>query len=161
MTKPPKKSAHKFPIITAIICLILALAAGFISLNLPRKVQLEPDSYGISEVTDIDKSEYEKMIAEKKSFVLMIDHEGCTATIKMRKMLQNLGENEQFKYYRIMWPDAKETNLHDYIKYSPSIAIINKGKIVAYLRADSDEDAAYYNDHDALKSWLISHIRFN
>lgn len=155
-----KKPKSKYPIFISIICLILAGVAIFTPLILTHKTTLDSGYYGESEVTDIDKSEYEKLIKEQKSFVLMIDHEGCTTTAKMREMLKNLSNNEQFKYYRILWPDAKDTNLHDYIKYSPSIAIIDKGKVKACLRADSDEDAKYYNNQADLESWLNSNINF-
>ena len=91
----------------------------------------------------------------------MVDNSGCTTTARMREMLKQLPENRRFSYYRIMWPDAVETNLHDYITYFPSLAIIKNGEIKYYLRADSDEDAIYYNDAAALQSWLEKRINYS
>ncbi|MBQ6393965.1 hypothetical protein IJH74_01845 [Candidatus Saccharibacteria bacterium] len=137
----------------------ITIAIVFIFSQKQHPVELDQEYYSDEvEAVDIDKSEYEKLITDRKSFVLMVDNPGCTTTEKMRRMLENLELN--FKYYRIMWQDARETNLKDYIKYFPSIVIIKKGRVVSYLRADSDEDTKYYNNGPDLKDWLEAHVKF-
>lgn len=137
----------------------ITIAIVFIFSQKQHPVELDQEYYSDEvEAVDIDKSEYEKLIADRKSFVLMVDNPGCTTTEKMRRMLENLELN--FKYYRIMWQDARETNLKDYIKYFPSIVIIEKGRVISYLRADSDEDTKYYNNGPDLKDWLEARVKF-
>lgn len=86
----------------------------------------------------------------------MVDNPGCTTTEKMRSMIEKFAAQLKLKYYRIMWPEAKETSLKESVKYYPSIAIIKDGKVKAALKADSDDDAKYYNNAADLEQWLKS-----
>jgi len=110
----------------------------------------------IGKPNDISGTEYEKMIAKKESFILMIDNPGCTTTEKMRTMIEKFAAQLKLQYYRIMWPEAKETSLRESVKYYPSIAIIKNGEVKAALKADSDDDAKYYNNATDLEQWLKS-----
>ena len=58
-----------------------------------------------------------------------------------------------------MFSEMKETSLHDFVKYYPSVVIVGEGKVRVFLRADSDEDADKYNDFEVLKSWLNDQIQ--
>ena len=155
-----KKSKRLYlVIVSCAITLVIAssvLLAIFWTNNLP--VTLDLQYYGDTEVIDIGKTDYETMLKDKKSFVVMVDNAGCTTTAKMRDMMKDLPE--KFTYYRILWPEAKDTDLASYVKYFPSIVVVEKGKVKYYLRADSDEDVKYYNDSAALESWLKSKINF-
>ncbi len=151
-----KSTVLKILVITIVAATIFAAGALtiFWANNLP--VTLDQQYYDNVEIIDINKDEYNELIADKKSFLIMIDNAGCTTTEKMREMMKNLPQ--QVTYYRILWPEAKETNLKDYVKYFPSLAVIEKGTVKYYLRADSDDDAKYYNNAADLKSWLDSKI---
>lgn len=124
-----------------------------------NRFRLDDEYYTSSEDISIDKDEYEKLIADKKSFVVMIDKPGCVTTEAMRKDMAS-STDLQFKYYRIMWKYVKDSSLHEYVKFAPSVAIVHKGEVVAWLSADSDEDSKYFNDTNALKEWLEKYIIF-
>ncbi len=151
-----KSTILKILVITIVVAIIFAAGALtiFWANNLP--VTLDQQYYDHVEIIDINKDEYNELIADKKSFLIMIDNAGCTTTEKMREMMRGLPQ--QVTYYRIFWPEAKETNLKDYVKYFPSLAVVEKGTVKYYLRADSDDDAKYYNNAADLKSWLDSKI---
>lgn len=151
-----KSTILKILVITIVAAIIFAAGALtiFWANNLP--VTLDQQYYDNVEIIDINKDEYNELIADKKSFLIMIDNAGCTTTEKMREMMKSLPQ--QVTYYRILWPEAKETNLKDYVKYFPSLAVVEKGTVKYYLRADSDDDAKYYNNAADLKSWLDSKI---
>lgn len=144
-----------FGIIGAVIVAIAALAVVF----WPRdsRFRLDDDAYGKSEWVSIDDSKYNKLIEEKHSFIVFVDKPGCLKTEDMSDWLKDLN----FKYYDLRWAYAKETSLHDYIKYTPSIAIIHDGEVVAWLDADAEEDKEYYNNPEALRDWLRSYIIFD
>ena len=74
--------------------------------------------------------------------------------------MKEFPEEMQFKYYRIMWSQAKESSLHESVKFVPSVAIVREGKIVDFLDADSAEDTDKYNDAEALRSWIDEYIKF-
>ena len=59
-----------------------------------------------------------------------------------------------------MWKDVKESSLHEYIKFAPSVAIIRKGEVKAWLQADKDEDGEYFNSAEALQRWIRKYIIF-
>ena len=124
-----------------------------------HRFRLDDEYYTTSEDVSIDKDEYEKLISDKKSFVVMIDKPGCVTTETMREDMAN-STDLQFKYYRMMWKYVKESSLHEYIKFAPSVAIIRKGEVKAWLSADKDEDSRYFNDIGALKEWLEKYIIF-
>lgn len=154
----PKKIAV---VAIAIFCLTVFFGGYFLIRSLaPKSFRLEEELYGKSEVTDISKDEYEKLIEEKKSFVVMVDKPDCYTTADMRKRMSEFPDDMQFRYYRIMWTQAKESSLHEYVKYVPSVAIIHNGSVVDFLNADSDEDTAKYNDAQALQDWLKEYILF-
>ena len=141
----------------AIIC-----AGGFAAWKIldNQSFRLDDEYYAKSEAIDINKDEYEKLISENKSFVIMVDKPGCITTPKMRENMANFPDDTQFKYYRMMWDEVKESSLHNYVKFTPSVAIIKKGQVKAWLQADRDEDMEYFESGDALKSWIRKYIVF-
>ena len=56
------------------------------------------------------------------------------------------------------YSDLKETELHNTVKFAPSIIIIKNKKVVAYLKADSDDDYDKYQDSESFTNWLESYI---
>ncbi len=166
MTKKSKKPINPKPnkiaiIAIAIFCVTIFFGGYFLIKSMvPKTFKLDAEYYGTSEAIDIDKEAYEKLIEEKKSFVIMVDKPNCFTTADMRKRMTEFPEDMQFKYYRIMWAQARESSLHEYVKYVPSVAIIHTGEVVDFLDADSDEDTAKYNEVQALQDWIKSYIVF-
>ncbi len=142
-----------------------ALVAGAIILavvliNSDTTFRLDEEYYAQSEAIDIDKDKYEQLIAEKKSFIVMVDKPDCYTTKDMSNFLTSLPSNFQFKYYRLMWSDARKSSLHDYVKFAPSLAIVKKGEVLAWLDADSEDDAEMFNNADALEKWIRKYVEF-
>lgn len=106
------------------------------------------------EMMELTGAEYEQLVAEEKSFVVFIDQGGCTTADRLKGYVKDYALEAGVKVYRMMFADARETSLHEYVKYYPSVAVVSKGKVVAWLRADSDEDADYYNDYEAFEGWM-------
>lgn len=106
------------------------------------------------EMMELSGAEYEELVADGKSFVVFIDQRGCTTADRLRGYMNDFALEAGVKAYRMMFNDVKETTLHDYVKYYPSVVVVSKGKVVAWLRADSDEDADYYNDYGAFEAWI-------
>ncbi|MBR0431118.1 hypothetical protein IJJ05_02425 [Candidatus Saccharibacteria bacterium] len=113
------------------------------------------------ELLEISAGEYEKLIEEKKSFVIFVDQNGCTTADRLRNYVIDWAREAKVRVYKIMFMEAKATSLHDYVKYYPSVAMISKGKVVAWLRADSDEDAEVYNNYEAFRSWVGQYLILN
>ena len=57
--------------------------------------------------------------------------------------------------------DFKKTTFHKKIKYAPSVLVVNKGKIIAYLDANSDDDLEKYQDVNKFEDWISKYIYFS
>ena len=90
----------------------------------------------------------------------MIDKPGCLKTAEMSVSLSGFPDDMQFKYYHLYWDDAKESSLHEKVKYTPSVALIHEGEVVDWLDADAKEDEPLYNDSKALQNWIREYILF-
>ena len=106
-------------------------------------------------------SEYEELIKEKKSFLVFIDQGGCTTADRLREYVSNYASEYGLRVHRMMFSEVKESSLHDQVKYYPSVAMISKGKVVAWLRADSDEDAEVYNNYEVFRDWVGQYLILN
>ncbi|MBQ3453087.1 hypothetical protein IJG28_02765 [Candidatus Saccharibacteria bacterium] len=110
------------------------------------------------ELMELTAEEYGRLIEEKKSFVVFVDQGGCTTADKLREYVRDWSEKSGVRVYRMMFKDMKDSLLAGFVKYYPSVALVSRGKVVTWLRADSDEDADIYNDYDVFSDWMKDHI---
>lgn len=112
------------------------------------------------EYTELLPDGYEELIKEKKSFVVVVDQGGCKTADKLREFVKEFAEKNKIKVYKMMFEDMKKTSLHDSVKYYPSVAVISRGKVIGWLRADADEDSDAYNKYEAFEAWANKYIKF-
>ena len=103
---------------------------------------------------ELDGARYEELVQNGGSLVVFVDQSGCTTAERLRGDVEDYAGDAEIRVYRMMFAEARETSLHDYVKYYPSVVIVSRGRAVGYLRADSDEDADYYNDYEAFRMWM-------
>ena len=144
-------------IISGVLLLIGVAILLFLILS-SKKIILDSDQFGSSEFIDISGEEYEKMSSEKKSFLVVVDQDGCITAAGMKKIAKEIMDEKNVKVYRIMFSDVREISMHDQVKHYPSFVIVEKGKIKAWLKADADEDTERYKNKEELKNWLDSYI---
>ena len=107
---------------------------------------------------DLDINKYEELIDAKRSFIVFVDQDGCTTADRLREYITGFMSKNGVSVYKMMFSDMKESSLHDFVKYYPSVVLISKGKPVVWLRADSDEDSEMYNNYDAFKKWINKYL---
>ena len=123
------------------------------------KVKLDAEYYADgAEFMELSAGEYEGLVEAKKSFVVFVDQDGCTTADRLREYVTRYMTETGILTYRMMFAEVKEASLHEKVKYYPSVAVVSKGKVVAFLRADEDEDADKYNDYDAFKAWIGKYL---
>ena len=103
---------------------------------------------------ELDAAGYEDLVKARKSFVVLVDQDGCTTADRLRGYASDWAAETGVRVYRIMFSEVKESSLHDLVKYYPSFVVVDKGVVRGYLRADSDEDAEMYNNYDTFKEWM-------
>lgn len=157
-----KKEKRGRKIVISVIILIVVLLMGGVLLAGgmsgwfdDSKITLDNEYYGEgAEFIGLSAGEYENLIKDKKTFLVFVDQGGCTTADRLRGYMKDYMKEKGILAYRIMFSDLKESSLHNKVKYYPSVAVVSKGKVVGFLRADVDEDAEMYNDYEAFKGWI-------
>ena len=111
------------------------------------------------EYIELSPAEYDNLIDEKKSFIVLVDQDGCTTADRLEGFVRDFAISRGFKVFKMMYSDVKKTSLYDFVKYYPSVAVISNGKVIGYLRADEDEDAPAYNNYDEFLRWISRHLK--
>lgn len=70
-----------------------------------------------------------------------------------------VSNKNQISLYKMSFENMKSTELNNKIKFYPSLAIFNKGKLVHYLDAEANEDKEYYKNIDELENWFFSYVK--
>ena len=151
---------RKFVVVLGAIFLAVGIVGLIITALSNQKFSLDSDQLGSTEYVDITGEEYENLMRDKKSFLVFVDQDGCITAEGLRKNLEEIQKGKNFKVYRIMFSDARETSMNDYVKYYPSIAIIKGGEIKSWLKADADEDIERYKTKTDLEDWLNNYIEW-
>ena len=145
--------------VVGLTTLFIGAVAGWFE---QKKVAIDEEYYCSEECDgeylDIDASEYDKLVGEKKSFVVLIDQGGCKTADRLREYAREYSKEAGVRVYRMMFEEMKKTQLHDNVKYYPSVVLVSKGSPVVWLRADEDEDADEYNDYDSFKKWMKEYL---
>ncbi len=165
-----KKKTSKKTIIGLVAALILVVVGGVLFVGAASGwfsgsvVAVIDEEYRCEnkchlELKDITSEEYEQMISDKKSFIVMIDQGGCKTAANLKDFAQIYSNSKRYQIFRIMFSDVKENSLGEYVKYYPSVAVISKGKVLTWLRADSDDDAPAYNTYSDFEAWTDRVVR--
>lgn len=127
--------------------------------NMPKqKFYLEDKYYGNSEFTTIESNDLNKLMNNKESFALFIYQPACVTSSDFEQVLYDFMQSNNIKIYKIAFSDIKNTKLNESIKYYPSFAIFNKGQMVDYLDANSDDDLKYYKSKVEFKKWFTNYV---
>ena len=126
------------------VLLLISIIIVIIKKMPEQKFYLEDKYYGNSEFTTIESNDLNKLMNDKESFALFIYQPACVTSSEFEQILYDFTKSNNIKIYEIAFSDIKDTKLSKSIKYYPSFAIFNKGKMVDYLDAESDNDLKYY-----------------
>ena len=143
-----------------IVTLVVVLTLGVVFVGAVSgwfddpKVKLADEYYGEFEMMELTGEEYERLVGEGKSFVVFVNQGGCTTAERLREYVTEWATEAGVRVYEMQFADVKETSLHESVKYYPSVVVVSRGKPVAWLRADADEDADMYNDKGAFDKWI-------
>ncbi len=122
------------------------------------KFYLEDKYYQSNELIEPTVAEVNKLFEDKESFAAFVYTPGCISCAEFEVVTNEFRENNNIVFYHIKQEVANETKIHDKVLYSPSAILVNKGKIVAYLDATSNDDLNYYKSADSFKNWLEQYI---
>ena len=95
----------------------------------------------------------------KKTFAVFIYESTCITSNDFNEILNEFSNKNQISLYKMFFENMKSTELNNKIKFYPSLAIFNKGKLVHYLDAEANEDKEYYKNIDELENWFFSYVK--
>ena len=159
-----KDKKKQLGVLGLIVALVIVLIGGLIFMGAvagwfddPKVVidgEYVCDNESGCDYMELTAGEYDELVKAQKSFVVFVDQDGCTTADRLRGYVSDWAASRGIKVYRMMFAEVKESSLHDYVKYYPSVVVVDKGMVRAWLRADSDEDAEMYNNYDAFNEWM-------
>ena len=127
-------------LIIIIVVLVVLIGIGSSIMYFSKKNEkfyIEDTFYNKGGLQDISINEVNKLIKNKKSFVLFTYNDFCTFSVPCDSVFEEASNKMNIEILQIPYRDFKETVLHKKIKYGPSVIIIKEGKVVKYLDAVS------------------------
>ncbi len=122
------------------------------------KFRLDDEYYRAGELRDIAAADFNQLVADKKSFIVMAHMLICPAEAPLHTTTQTLTSTDNLVIYGMTEEEFKQTSLSETIKYLPTAAIYRDGELVAWLDAESDADLPAYKSADGLRDWLSRYI---
>ena len=151
-----------------VVGVVAALILGVVVVGLfnnwfsNKKITLDNEYYcndgcedSLLELSDL---EYEKLVDDKGTFLIFVDQNGCNTADDMRGFVENYSLENGIKFYRMMFEDLRNSNLHEQVKFYPSVVIVENGEVKNFLKADSDDNKDAYEDYEFFEKWLDSYI---
>lgn len=102
----------------------------------------------------------DKLIKNKESFVIKMyaPSECGDDSESVRYRAEDLSEKYDIYIYDFTYDAFRKSSLYGYVKYAPSIIIINKGKIYAYTDAESDDDYELGKSLKKFEEWFKKYV---
>lgn len=122
------------------------------------KFYLDNNYYGINDFIKIDENKVNELQKNKASYVLFTYNSYCTFQVPCDDIFLEYMKNNNIRFNSISYEDYLKTDLVKTVKYAPSVILINKGNIVAYLDAENDEDLNKYQDTLEFTNWINQYI---
>lgn len=121
-----------------------------------NKVVLDDIYYNKGNFIDIDSKYIDN--EHHKSYVLFAYNSFCTFQIPCEDIFKEFMVKYKIDFLSINIDEYKKTKLYNTVKYAPTIIIVNDGKIIAYLDAESDADLNKYQDVKEFEEWINNYI---
>ena len=148
----------KIIIIFTIIISILVFTTILNNNNNKNKFYLEEKYYNNNSFIETNSKDIKKL--SKESYILFTYNNYCTLPIPCEYIFEDFMKKNNISIISIPFAEFKKTNYYKKVKYAPTIIIINKGKIIAYLDANSDKDLKKYQDINEFEKWIDNYIYF-
>lgn len=168
MAEKTKTRSHTWLII-GLLSAVIVVVVGFVFSRVLEKsgdivennpVVIDAEFYSEEGQKKITADELKAAIDQKKSFVLFVSYPICSEeTAQFKEYVREFQEKNKISFYYITTDDIDGTVVKDTIKYFPTVAVFEKGKIKNYLRFDSDEDLQYYKSIEGFSKWFYANVK--
>ena len=97
---------------------------------------------------------------KKESIIIYTYNNFCNFPIHCENVFKEFMDKYKIDFISIQFSEFKHTSFNKSIYYAPSIIIVNNGKVIDYLKADSDNDYDKYQKENVFEKWLSEYIYF-
>ena len=108
----------------------------------------------------ITVSKEELLSKESETYLLFTYNNYCNLSVPCDQIFAKFMKKYNIDILSIPYEDFKETSFYETVKFAPSILIIDKAEVIAYLDAEKDEDLNRYQDAEEFEKWLNEYIFF-
>lgn len=103
---------------------------------------------------------FENLVASKKSFVLYVSLPICSGdTAKFKQYVLDFQKKNHVSFYYLTSDYVKDTSIYETVKYFPSVITYEDGKIVNFLKYDSDSDKEFYKSYEGFEKWYNANVK--
>lgn len=124
-----------------------------------ERFYLEDKYYNNGNFISVSSIPLNKM--KDESFILFTYNNYCSMAKPCEEVFQEYMKKYKINFLSITFEEFKKTNFYKTVKYAPSIIVVEKGTIVAYLDAESNDDLNKYQDTNEFEKWLNNYIYFS
>ena len=98
---------------------------------------------------------------ENDNYILYTYNPYCTFEIPCDEIFKVFMNKYQISFLSMPFSEFKKTKFYENIKYGPTVVIVQKGNIVAYLDANSNFDLDKYQNSNTFEKWIKKYIFVN
>ena len=138
---------------------VLLIITIFMMFGCTKKIEkfyLADKYYNVGEYITVNSDELEQI--KNDSMIIYTYNNYCNLPIHCETIFKEFMEENKIDFISIPYDEFKKTSFNKEISYAPSVLIVNQGKIVNYLKADSDNDYDKYQKVDVFKEWLEEYV---
>ncbi len=124
--------------------------------NKDEKVYLSDKYYNQGAYIDIVAKDMDKL--KNDTYLLFVYNQFCNFKIPCDEIFQKVMTEHKVDVLSMSIDEYKTTSYFNTVRYAPTIIVISKGKVLAYLDANKDEDLDKYQSPDDFEKWLTEHV---
>ncbi len=140
-----------------VLCILLLFIMGCKKSN--EKISLDKKYYNTGEFINVNSEEVSKLDSE--NYILYSYNNYCAFSVPCEDIFKEFMNKYKIDFLSIKFEEFKKTKYYKKIKYAPSVIIIGKGKIIAYLDPNSNDDSDKYQDVTKLEEWIKGYVEIS
>jgi len=145
-----------FKKVLIVLLVLLSLTGCTLFKGDTNKITLENKYYSDGKFITVTKKDISKL--NNENYILYVHNSFCAFKIPCETIFKKYMEKEKIDFLSINIDEFKKTNFYKKVKYAPSVIIVSKGDIIAFLDAESDDDLNRYQDVDEFTKWIDKYI---
>ena len=142
--------------IKKILSLIFLLTILCACTKVQDRIYLSDEYYNLGEFIDIKSDKLEEL--NDGNYVIYVYNNYCNLKIPCDTIFKKFMENNKIDFLSMQIEEYKKTKLYETVKYAPSVIVVEKEKVIAYLDANSDTDLKKYQDVNEFTNWISKYI---